>query len=443
MKDHPGAIHLSEGLLLGGLIYGLLLLGLVTLNGGPLVLAIPLVVYLGMVLLYGPGRPQLRARRTLSSTRASPGVPVVVRLSIVNEGAHLEEVLVEDVVPWPLEVTDGEPRVMASLPSGGTMGLEYTVRGKRGSFGFHDVRVTVSDHLGLFRRQVRLPAVGQLTILPETWDLRRVAIRPPRTRAYAGQIPARHGGSGVEFFGVREYWSGDPHRWVNWRASARHPRTLFTNEFEQERIADVGLILDARQRVDIRSEGDALFEHAVRATASLAVAFLNEGNRVGLLIYGWFLDWTVPGYGKTQRERILQALAHARTGASMIYNSLDYLPTRFFPTRSQLVLVSPLRADDVPALVRLRARGYELMVVSPDPVSFELEGAGALEAEMSRPSVTLAARIARLERTLQLRKLRQAGIQIVDWPVDRPFDQIARASLSRPPRWLRALGVDR
>ena len=266
--------------------------------------------------------------------------------------------------------------------------------------------------------------------------MRQVAIRPLRTRAYAGSVPARQGGAGIAFYGVREYQPGDPLRWVNWRMSARHRHQVFTNEFEQERVADVGLILDARRRSDVRGSDGMLFEHAVAATASLALAFLNDGNRVGLLVYGGLLNWTFPGYGKLQRKRILEALARAETGGSMVFESFDYLPTRFFPAKSQLVLVSPLCDSDPPMLVHLRARGYQLLVISPDPVSFEARMLGA------RPDVELAARIALLERALLLRKLRRAGIQVVDWQVDQPLDRVVHASLDRTPQWFRAVGVE-
>jgi uncharacterized protein (DUF58 family) len=359
-----------------------------------------------------------------------------VRLSVTNEGSALEQVLVEDPVPGSLEVSDGHSRVITSLPAGETVDLEYTLKAARGGFPFGDVRVTAYETLGLFRKRALLSAPAHLSVLPDVLRLRSLAIRPLRTRGTAGSVPARAGGSGIDFFGVREYRVGDPRRWINWRVSARHPRTLFSNEFEQERIADVGLILDARSRSDVRNGTDSLFEHSIRATASLAQAFLGDGNRVGLLIYGQFLDWTFPGYGKVQRERILQSLARATTGDSRIFDTLDYLPTRYFPAQSQLVVVSPLSNSDLSMLRRLRARGYQILVVRPDPVAFELQG---LERE---PSVDLAARIVRVERLLLLRKLQQAGIQVVDWQVDRPFDQVIHSSLGRVPHWFRAVGVE-
>jgi uncharacterized protein (DUF58 family) len=424
-------------LLLSVLVYLLLVLALALLKGSVLALILPLVVYLGAALLFGPDELQLRVERTLSADRVHKDTPVTVSLSVTNEGATLDEILIQDLVPRPLEPLVGDPEVLTTLRSGETIDLQYTLIGKRGSYDFRHIRVTAHDRLGIFRQRAVLQAPVHLWVLPERLSLRRVSIRPRRTRGYAGPVPARVGGSGTDFFGIREYQVGDPRRWINWRVSARHAQTLFSNEFEQERLADVGLILDARRRTDVSVDGDSLFEHAVGATAALAEAFLRDGNRVGLLIYGQFLAWTFPGYGKVQRERILQALAGARTGESQIFEKLDYLPTRFFPAQSQIVLVSPLLGEDLPMLLRLRARGYQLLVVRPDPVSFE---ARRLEPG---PEVALAARIVDVERALLLQKLHHAGVRVVDWPVDRPFDQVIHASLGRMPHWLRAVGMER
>jgi uncharacterized protein (DUF58 family) len=412
-------------LLFNLLIYGLIFAALVTLNRGLLALTIPLLIYLAAGLLYRPEEIKLKIERTLSANYVHPGQPIEVGLTLTNKGSRLAELFVEDLLPASTTLIEGQTRVLTSLPSGAAVELGYTLRGERGGYHFPGVQVTAGDGLGLFKKKETLPTPGQFLILPEITRLRRVEIRPRQTRVYSGQIPARQGGSGVEFFGVRPFQPGDPLRWINARASARYPDALFINEFEQERVADVGLILDARHQSDARVGTKSLFEHSIRATATLAEAFLTGGNRVGLFIYGAYLDWTLPGYGKIQRERILQALARAELGEGEVFETLAHLPTRLFPARSQLVLISPLLKNDPAMLVSLRAQGYRLLVISPDPVSFERRG-----MEESRETA-LAVRLARLERELLLDKLRQAGIRIVDWPVEKPFTQVAHAALSR------------
>ncbi len=421
--------------LLSGLLLTILFIGLVLVNGSLVTLAIPLAVYLAAVLIFSPEELQLSAQRTLSAPAITQGQEVTVTLEITNSGSAVDELLVEDELPVQLELVSGERRVLLALKRGETRQVSYTLRVRRGSFILEHASVRACETFGLFQRQGVLSAPAHLVVVPQVTRLRQLIIRPRRTRDYAGPIPSRQGGTGTDFFTLREYQPGDPLRWLNWKAIARQMDTLFTNTFEQERIADVGLILDARQQSDIPSPNGSLFEYAVHVTASLADAFLNDGNRVGLLIYGHGQERTFPGYGKVQRERILRALARAQTSDNFALQNLAYLPARFFPAHSQIVMVSPLCAEDLPVLFRLRALDYSLLIISPDPVSFE----ASLYA--ASPNVVMGTRIARLERALLLHRLQRAGIQSIDWDVRQPFDQVAHSALGRLPRGTHAVGL--
>lgn len=438
---------MSRLLFLSLLTYLLLLVGLGAVEGGIVALALPLVVYLTAVLLRAPEPLQLRVERTLTSLRFSRtdeepeeiavdrvvrNRPVTVTLTVTNEGTRVEELLIEDLLPPGLEILEGEPTALIPLDGGESVTLRYTVQGTRGSFPFGEVRMTARESLGLFSREVRLTAPARLLILPEVSRLRRIPIHPLHTHGFAGPIPSGQPGSGVDFYGVREYQMGDSRRQINWRVTARHGGRPFTNQYEQERITDVGIILDARQQSNVQANGDSLFEHAIGATASLADAFLVEGHRVALIVYGRTLERIYPAYGKLQRERILRALAEARMGDSLVFETFDYLPTRFFPARSQIVIVSPLQPADLPMLIRLRARGYHLLIVSPNPIAFELRGSEASEEQKQ------GARIARVARALLLARLRRVGVSVVDWRVERSLDRVVHASLARGVRGAQA-----
>jgi uncharacterized repeat protein (TIGR01451 family) len=416
----------------GLLIFILIITGLTAFRGEVVVLAVPLAFYLLAGFYWGPDKLQLEIKRTLNLQRVAPGDPATITLEVKNLGAYLENLLLEDTLPAGLSVSEGHSRRLISLKRGEAFSWSYEVKGKRGYYPLSRLRVSAKDLLGLRERVEQIPTRGQLFILPAAPRVRRIAIRPRMTRVYAGSIPARIGGPGIEFFGIREYQPGDPQHWINWRASARYSDSIYSNEFEQERVADVGIILDGRRKINELGSGRSIFEFSVLAATSLADGFLASGNRVGLLVYGKYINWTYPGYGKLQRDKILHSLAMADLGDSEIFSGL-IIPRRLFPAYSQMVLVSPLESGDYEGLVRFKSAGYQLIVISPDPVSFEMSF-----LPVSR-TVQLAARIVRVEREILLHRLQRAGIQVVNWNTAELFENVVQAALSRPPAQLRAI----
>ncbi|HEX6035375.1 MAG TPA: DUF58 domain-containing protein [Anaerolineales bacterium] len=425
---------MSRSLLLGLFTYALLLAGMITVHGEFLALALPLVAYLLAGYLQAPEQIELQVMRQLSAERVAPHSNVDVTITLTNRGATLEEVLLKDIVPEGLTIRSGFSRHLLRLKKNESYTFTYTVSGPRGGYVFGAIEAQVQDHLGIRSSTVRVATKGRLFVLPPVTRIRQIAIRPRGTRVYAGTIPARAGGTGTDFFGIREYQPGDPPGAINWRTSARQLDKFYTNEFQQERVADVAIVLDGRLRTNEFAQGHSLFEYSVQATASIADALLNQGNRVGLLVYATYLAWTFPGYGKIQRERILHALATAQTGESQVFADLEHIPTRLFPPKSQILLVSPLSEDDLNPLIQLRAQGYEVMVVSPNPVRFELSYLPANE------TMRLAGRVIHMERLLLLQKMGRAGIHVLDWDVAQPFDLFVKQMLSRSPFWLRAFG---
>ena len=407
---------ISRLVTLAVVFYALLLAGLGLMRSELLALALPLGVYWLASLWLAPNKLKLSARRTLNITHLSAGGTVDVQLELENQGSAIDRLWLRDSLPPGLEVIAGQPGRLVSLRPGEKLRLEYTVRVMRGVYAFDTVDVQVSDDFGLAVSRLRLPAEGSISVLPQAVRLRGIPLRPYYTMGYHGTIPARRGGTGVSFFGVRDYQAGDALRQVNWRLGARHPDVLYSNEFQVDAAADVGLLLDARRESYMAFGSDSLFEYAVQATASLALSILGEGNKVGLLAFGHILSWTLPGYGKLQAERIFQALAALHLG-NMQNEIPEPLVTHFFRPGSQVVVISPLTRWDVMALQRLQARRYNILVVTPDPASFETQH---LAPGTSRE---LALRIARLERQQLLRPLRRAGILTLDWDVAQPLDQ--------------------
>jgi uncharacterized protein (DUF58 family) len=202
--------------------------------------------------------------------------------------------------------------------------------------------------------------------------------------------------------------------------STRHPHKLFTNEYEREEIADFGLILDARRLTDSAAMEESLFEYKVSAVATLAKNFLRSGNRVSLLVFGKYILTTFPGYGKHQLELLLRNLARAKLGGDAPFTTLQHLPTNLFPTRSLIVIFSTVDSRDQDTYAKLRAYGYDVLLISPDPVDFTSRMLPQNEIN------TLAFRAARVERVIQLKRLLKMGVNIIDWQVNKPLEPLVR-----------------
>lgn len=417
---------MSRPTFLAILIYALILGGLATLRGGMFLLAIPLLAYVAVGLWHAPRPPQLAIGRAAPTGTAAEGELVPITLTIHNEGTALAELLVVESLPAGLSIDSGDTQLLTYLAEKETAELTYTVAVQRGTFDVSGTAVVLRDPLGLFTWAGVPPVTTHLTVIPRYQQLRLLPLRPPRTMGFSGPLSARQSGAGTNFWGVREYQLGDPLRRVNWRTSARYHEQLFTTEYQQERIADISLIVDARREHMLAGRGESLLDHEVRATAALADSLLRDGHRVGLFLYGYGLDGVLPGYGKGQRERILRKLAEARPG-SQLFRTLHYLPVRLFPAGAQLIFISPLAEGDETMLFRLRARGYGVLVVSPNAVEFEAQ----LLAQRQTPAHPLAIRLARLERQGFLRQLRQAGITTVDWPVNESLDEALQVALGQ------------
>jgi hypothetical protein len=108
-----------------------------------------------------------------------------------------------------------------------------------------------------------------------------------------------------------------------------------------------------------------------------------------------------------------------------VFGSIGNLPVRLFHPRTQILVITSLPKGDHEHIIRLRALGYSVLLVSPDPVAF-------VSASLPNPSTerSQATRLARVERMLMLNRMRQAQIQVLDWDVRLPFESAMHKSLS-------------
>ncbi|MEE4195084.1 MAG: DUF58 domain-containing protein [Anaerolineae bacterium] len=404
------------------LVFAFLLLGAATMAGEFIALSVIFLVLGITSILTRPEAPQLRFERRFSPTRIRQDVPLNITLKITNlSEKRLNAVSIADILPRGIEVLGGDTRLLTTLEPEESAELSYTIRARRGQYRDFVSAISAYQTLDGYQWNGRREDETPLLVYPQSEKLSPFKIYPPQTHGFAGSIAARRAGSGVDFFTIREYQSGDPQRHINWKASNRSHQRLYTNIFEQEQVANVGIILDARQRINLRKQDESLFEHSVNAAAALSERFIADGHRVSLLIYGSGKRRVFPGYGRLQERRILDAIAAVAPVINFALTNFDSLPVQFFPPKSQIVIVSPILEDDIPYIRKMCMRGYGVLVVSPNPVKL---AAG-------EDTTSSAYRIANAERAFMIQQLRRIGAQVIDWDVTHTLEStIQRAAFS-------------
>jgi len=369
--------------------------------------------------------PRVAVGYAVSIARLFEGERLTVSLELTAEGA-LEQVEVVQALPPSARLVTGHHRTVLALEAGGTARWNYQLDlpvAARAVIGAPGLRVW--DSSGLGAHDTAPGASTVVRIYPRAEPVRRPP-RPLRTQTSVGNYASPQFGDGIEPGEIRPFAPGDLIRHVNWRASTRQ-RSLFVTRHQQERNADVVLMLDTLSQA---GAGPTSTLHAsLRAIASLAAAYLARKDRVGLIEYGGVLRWVRPGSGRLALERLLETLVRASVTFTFVAKRLDAVPPRILPSQALVIAVSPLLdARFVAAARDLAGRGFDVVVLAVDPV------AATRAALAPSAPVDTACRLWAVERHLQVAALRGSGLRVVEW---RPHEPLELA-LSRLPRHARA-----
>jgi uncharacterized protein (DUF58 family) len=363
--------------------------------------------------------PDLQASLLLDRERALEGEEVITTIELSSpSGADRLDVLVP--LPRGLKAEKPNPHSLRLRP-GESRTLELPLRCTRfGAFALGPLLVRATDRLGFTSWETRLGGREPLRVYPSVETLHAL-LAPHDTQPYVGNQVSRAKSEGVEFADIREWTPGDRVRTINWRASARHSGPLLVNEQHPERNTDVVLFLDTF--VDVESDDDrGTFDMTVRAATSLAHLYLQRKDRVGLVSFGGYLSWLMPASGTQQLYRIVDSLLQMNIVLSFASKGVDILPPRTLPPRALVIALSPLLDPrSAAALLDLRARGFDLVVIEVSPVPFVRRAGDNLS--------DLSYRLWRLSRESLRARYEQAGVPVIEWidgvPLNVALEEVA------------------
>jgi uncharacterized protein (DUF58 family) len=367
------------------------------------VLAMPFAV-LPVVGLLTAKPPLVDVTTELERERAIEGEEVDVSLELTAErGALRLDVLLE--LPKLLTLVGGDDPVALRVRDGALMSRRLRMRCDRwGAYVLGRTFARAHGPFGFVTWEWQVDDPRPLKVYP-TEEAVRALLRPLETQVFSGNHVARQRGEGIEFADLRPFVPGDRIRYVNWRASARRAE-LWVNQQHPERNADVVLFLDTF--TEASHEGRSTLDLALRAASSLVARYLRQKDRVGFVTFGGMLNWLLPSTGTTQMYRIVDSLLDTRIVLNYAWRDIEILPRGTLPPKAIVLALTPLLDDRaVTALLDLRARGFDLVVVEISPEPFLAPPADDVQR--------VGRRLWRLRREALRGRFERAGVPVATW----------------------------
>lgn len=373
--------------------------------------AAPFALVLVVAVAAAP-RPRLRVGLAIAETRTLEGSTVAAHLDVeADPSTGAEWVEVELLLPEGVVAVGGPGGTAFRLGAGERRRFDFGLVCERwGAYRLGSVDVRVRSAFGLLSHLERVEGQLALRAYPRRERLQRV-VGAHETTPFAGSQVSRAKGEGIEFADIRPFEPGDRVRRVNWRASARRGR-MYVSESHPERASDVILFLDSF--AEARGAGEGTIDQAVRAASSLADAYLERRNRVGLVGFGGALRWLHPSTGLRQQYRIVDALIETELVRSFARTHVDVIPRQVLPPQALVIALTPLLDQrTIGALLDLRARGFDLVVIDVSPVSYATDrNVGGDDA---------AWRLWRMWRETLHHRYERLGVPVVEWPGGEPL----------------------
>jgi uncharacterized protein (DUF58 family) len=296
---------------------------------------------------------RLDAKRTVPrGVRA--GDPLVVNISLTNNRRRMAS--------WAVAAEDRvrrenisrrrhtiRPTVYFShVPSGQTRDQAY--RGRlldRGRYVLGPMKISTRFPFGLFRRTITFGRTDILTVYPRLGRLTRAWTAQQR-EAFEGlqrRQQQQYIRSSGEYYGVREWQSGDSLRRIHWRSSARHGNFI-VRQFEPHRNRDVVVLVDLWQPKKPDTEALQNVELAVSFAATVVAETCRKGgSNLSVGISGPEPEWTTGPVSVGLLEGTMERLATAAAGNDDFLPKLLNFALDRIESGAEIVLVSTRPVD--------------------------------------------------------------------------------------------------
>jgi len=322
----------------------------------------------------------ISVQRVLDKKKCFAGEYIHVRITIHNKGpSAIDHLEIFDAYPETMDLVLGENYLYTRINANSKAEFSYILRTPvRGLFNIGPTKVIIHDRLGFYEEETIKQDFDEVLVYPSYEDIKK--LKTLGAKRQLGKMFGIHKtklkGTGMEFWGIRDYFPEDAFRYIDWKAFSRTHK-LQIREFETEKNIRVMVLLDTSQSMDQGLIRNTKLEFSIRAVVLLAHMAQERKDMIGLATFNSKVNTFIkPGHGTTQFNRILEDLAYvAPSGPSYLTRAVQNLIMRT-RGRGLLLIISDLegkKKDILDGIRKASAAGFDVIIISPFGPFFEIQ----------------------------------------------------------------------
>ncbi|MGN6505626.1 MAG: DUF58 domain-containing protein [Tepidisphaeraceae bacterium] len=283
---------------------------------------------------------RLRTERILPD-HGIVGRPMSLQYRVTNEKRFWPSfaVTVAEIDGYDLFTRQSRAYLLHAPNKGSAVVPSEVIPIRRGVFELDRFQLSTSFPFGFIKRALDRRVRDSILVLPAIGSMRRDLMRRFKSAESSGINVRPSSGGTDEFYGVKEYRSGENPRWIYWKRSAGSG-PMVVREMTRVSPPRLLLLVDTFARDDARETHIAI-ERAIAMAATVIDHAMAEGLPIGLI--AWSGDWItiLPNRGKRHRLDLLTALAKLTPNRQIEHDALVEKSRAMLKSDTTSVLFTP------------------------------------------------------------------------------------------------------
>lgn len=251
----------------------------------------------------------------------------------------LVNMVIEDVISCAEDPEKKQRICVDYLPGRSTQSQEFTFFcDKRGLYHFKGFIVYFFDPIGLVYLKRKYLVNTELCVYPKTFTIRKFPQLRKGALPWFGIDTAQSTGDEDEYFGVREYISGDVVNRIHWLSTARHNK-LIVKQFQRQNFYRATVLFTLEKGRDYGSGKESVAEYTIKIAASVVKYLIEHNVAVEIIAHtGEFVHIPL-SKGAEQMESMFSFFAAAQAQSTIGLGEVfeDYF--HYIPDDSNVIVI--------------------------------------------------------------------------------------------------------